>query len=126
MIRTTVTAMIVALAAQGAMADAMTAADIKRCKAMQATLAPKAAEIEEMKAKRDELAVVVETRGEAWEDAETLRLASAGHAAKADEAKQAYEAGKKQLMQSEQALQATVRQLNQDIAAYNQTCSTEE
>jgi hypothetical protein len=61
--------------------------------------------------------------GEAWEDLEIHRRASAGHAAQADTAKAAYDEAKKLLAQRELALQASVRQYNDDIAAFNSRCA---
>ena len=48
MIRSLATGILLVLAAQIATAEAMTAADVKRCNAMAATLAPKKAEIQQM------------------------------------------------------------------------------
>ena len=124
MIKTIATSFLLVIAAQTATAQAMTAADVQRCKAMAATMAPKKTEIEALQTKRDELLAGVELKGDAWEEAEVHRLASTAHAATADEAKQAYLAAKKELMGKEQALQALARQFNQDIASYNQSCST--
>jgi len=124
MIKSIATSFLLVLAAQTAVAEAMTAADVKRCNAMAATMAPKKAEIETIQMKRDDMAADVELKGEAWEDAEIHRLVSAAHAAKADETKAAYQAAKKELMGTDQALQALARQFNQDIISYNQSCAT--
>lgn len=67
----------------------------------------------------------VEAAGEAWEDVEIHRLASAGHADVADQAKAEYEALKADLMAKEHALQAMVVTLNNDVSAYNQRCVTD-
>ena len=83
MIKSIATSFLLVLAAQTAVAEAMTAADVKRCNAMAATMAPKKAEIETLQTKRDEMSARVELKGEAWEDAEIHRLVSAAHAAKA-------------------------------------------
>lgn len=124
MFRIFFSSLLLAAAAHAASADAMTSADMKRCKAMAATMAPKKAEIETLEAKRDELAAVTETKGEAWEDAEVMRLASSGHAQAADERKQSYTEAKKKFLATEQALQSMTRQFNQDVISYNQSCST--
>jgi len=125
MIRSVVAAALLVAVTQTAVAQAMTAADVQRCKAMAATMAPKKAEIEALQVKRDKMAETVETKGEAWEDAEIHRLASSAHADKANQSKAAYQSAKKELMGTEQALQALARQFNQDIASYNQSCATE-
>mgnify|MGYP004044021277 CR=1 FL=1 len=126
MIRLVAAAVFVLFASQAASADALTAQDIKRCKAMAATLAPKKAEIAELKAKRDELAVVVEDKGDTWENAEALRLLSSGHAQSADAAKADYQATRQELARADQALQALLHQFNQDISAYNNSCAAED
>lgn len=111
------------LGAPVAMAHANGTSEFKACKALAATLAPKQADITELTASRDETAIIVEASGEAWEDAEILRNASAAHAAKADQTKSAYEDAKKQLARKEMALQATVRQYNDDVSAFNNQCA---
>lgn len=117
--------LLVALMVAGpvAAAQANGASDMQACKAMAATLTPKQAEIAELTALRDEAAETVETTGEAWEDIEIHRRASAGHAAAADTAKTAYDEAKKGLARHELALQASVRQYNDDVAAFNTRCT---
>ena len=120
-------AAIFALAAPVAAADAATSArDLARCQAMSATFKPKQDDIAKLKESRDAQAEVVETRGEAWDDAEVLRNASAAHAKTADAAKADYNAAKADLARMEKGLQAAVADLNADIAAYNQSCATDE
>ena len=126
MIRLATASAILLLVSQTAVADALTASELQRCNAMAATLAPKKAEIESFQTKRDELATLVEVKGETWEEAEVHRLASEGHARKADIAQRDYHASKQDLAKSEQVLQSLVRQLNQDIASYNQACATDD
>ena len=117
--------LLVALMVAGpvAAAQANGASDMQACKAMAATLTPKQAEIAELTALRDEAADSVETTGEAWEDIEIHRRASAGHAAAADTAKAAYDEAKKRLARQELALQASVRQYNDDVTAFNSRCT---
>lgn len=64
----------------------------------------------------------LEAAGDAWEDVEVHRLASAGHADIADQAKAKYDTLKANLIQKEQSLQSLVVALNRDAAAYNQRC----
>ncbi|PKP83357.1 MAG: hypothetical protein CVT79_00690 [Alphaproteobacteria bacterium HGW-Alphaproteobacteria-18] len=109
--------------AHAATADANGASDMKACKAMAATLAPKQADITEMTTTRDAAAATLETTGDAWEDAETHRLVSASHAATADTAKAAYDDARQVLARRELALQASVRQYNDDVAAFNSRCA---
>lgn len=123
MIRTILAALIVT-AAPLASAQALSAKDMKRCQAMAATFAPKQAEIKKLTEKRDGLAEIVEAKGEVWDDAETLRLASAGHADTADAAKAEYTDAKTELQNTEIALQSLVKQFNLDVADFNQTCAT--
>ena len=68
----------------------------------------------------------VEAAGDAWEDVEVHRLASAGHAAKADEAKAVYEGLKADLLEKEVLLQNLVVSLNQDVTAYNESCTKDQ
>lgn len=114
---------LILLGAHPATADANGTSHLKACKALAATLAPKQADIAKMTSTRDETAATVEASGEAWEDAEIHRHASAGHATKADQTKAAYEDAKNQLARQELALQATVRQYNDDISAFNSQCA---
>ena len=120
-------AAIFAFAAPVAAADAASSArDLARCQAMSATFGPKQKEIAEAKDARDAQAGIVEAKGEAWDDVEVLRNASAAHAAAADAARADYETARAELVRLEQGLQARVADLNADIGAYNQTCATEE
>ena len=93
---------------------------------MSATFAPKQKDIAKLKEARDAQAELVETRGEAWDDVEVLRNASAEHAKTADAAKADYEAAKTDLVRMEQGLQAAVAALNADIDAYNRSCATQK
>ena len=98
--------------------------DIQACKAMQATIAPREAEIAELTARRDASALQAEDAGERWEDAEIHRLVSAAHAATADRERAAYDATRQQLARDELALQSTVKQFNTDVAVFNARCSS--
>ncbi len=97
--------------------------DVAACKAMQATLAPRQAEISELTEQREAAARRAEEAGMAWEDAEIHRLVSAAHAATADRELAAYDAAKKQFARDELALQSAVQQFNADVAVYNTRCS---
>lgn len=111
------------IASHSAAAQANGTADMQACKALAATLPPKQAEIAELTASRDEAATLVEATGDAWEDAEIHRLASGAHAATADQAKSSYDDARKLLARREMALQATLRQYNDDVAMFNQRCA---
>lgn len=111
-------------AAPVAAAHANGSADLQACKAMAATLAPKQADIAKLTETRDAAATNVETTGEAWEDVQIHRRASAGHATKADEAKAVYDEAKRVLAKHEMALQSAVNQFNDDVAAYNSRCAS--
>ncbi len=117
--------LLAALMAAGPLATAQAngSTNMQACKAMAATLAPKQAEIAELKDVRDAAADDVETTGDTWEDAETHRHASAGHAASAEAARTAYDEAKKLLARRELALQATLSQYNDDVAAFNSRCA---
>lgn len=111
------------IACHSAVAEANGARDIEACKAMAATMPGREAEISELTASRDEAAETVEAAGDAWEDMEAHRLASATHAATADRAKAVYDEARKLLARREMALQATVRQFNDDVAVFNTRCA---
>ncbi|NQY41310.1 MAG: hypothetical protein HRT80_14555 [Henriciella sp.] len=68
----------------------------------------------------------VEAAGDAWDDVEIHRLASEGHAETADEAKAVYEGLKADLFEKEVSLQDMVVSLNQDVAAYNESCAKDQ
>lgn len=98
--------------------------DIQACKAMQATIAPREAEIAELTDKREASAALAEDAGVRWEDAEIHRLVSAAHAAMADRERAAYDAARQQFARDELALQSAVKQFNTDVSIFNARCST--
>lgn len=98
--------------------------DLKACKAMQETIAPREAEIAELTAKRVASALLAEDAGVLWEDAEIHRLVSTAYAATADRERAAYDAAKQQLARDELALQSTVKQFNTDVSVFNSRCSS--
>ena len=114
------------LAAPVSTASALSADQVEACQALSATLAPKQAEIIEMKDARDALVVVVETQGEAWQEAEVHRLVSPSLAKKADAAQSDYSAKKRELTQIEHGIQAALSQYNRDVADYNKVCATKK
>ncbi len=99
-------------------------ADMAACNAMKATFKPKEAEIAKLTEKRDDIALVVEAKGEAWDDAQITRLFSTRHARTADLLKADYETVERELVNAEIGLSATVRQYNMDVAQYNAACAT--
>tara|TARA_R110000803_G_scaffold149006_1_gene214427 strand:- start:271 stop:648 length:378 start_codon:yes stop_codon:yes gene_type:complete len=119
-------ASVALMAAMPATADTLSPKQVQRCKAMQATLAPKQAEIEKATASRDELAEKAEALGERYDDAQVMRLASVSNAEAADSAKAEFDAARRAFAQAEYALQANARQFNQDVADYNRTCATKK
>ena len=68
----------------------------------------------------------VEAAGDAWENAEALRNFGEEQALEADTTKTAYEGLKSDLFEKEVALQNLVVSLNQDVAAYNETCAKDQ
>ena len=116
-------ASVALMIAMPATADALSPKQVERCKAMQATLAPKQAEIEAATASRAELAARAEALGEQYEDAQVMRLASSSNAEAADSAKAEFDAARRAFAQAEFALQANARQFNQDVADYNRSCA---
>mgnify|MGYP001791259353 CR=1 FL=1 len=69
------------------------------------------------------LAEEVEAAGAAWEDVEIHRLASAGHAATADEAKLIYDGLRAEFTQTEILRQELLVAFNQAVSAYNEACT---
>ncbi|MEM9055596.1 MAG: hypothetical protein AAGB16_09750 [Pseudomonadota bacterium] len=104
------------------MATALTSAQIKQCNAMGKSLKARQAEAAKKAEARKVLHDKVEAAGDAWDDVEIHRLASAGHAKTADEAKAKYEALKADLIKQNMAVQSLVNQINEDVAAYNGLC----
>lgn len=106
-----------------AAAQAGNAQDIRACEAMAATTGPREAEIAALTAERDEAAAGAGHAGDAWEDAEIHRLASPGHAAAADAARAAFDEARQRLSRREMALQAAIRQFNDDADMFNSRCA---
>ena len=107
-------------------ASALTAKEAKACQAMAATFGPKKADFDGLVTRRDALVIEVEEAGDVWEAAEALRNFSAGHAAEADAKKTVYDEAVKEFDRVEQAYRVTGAQLNEDFAAYNAKCATED
>lgn len=105
-------------------AQALSQEDVKRCNAMAASFAAKKAEITKEKTALDEQVVLVEALGEAWEEAETHKLASAGHAKAAEAAKAEWQSQKSDVLKTQMSLQSKVQMLNNDVAAFNTSCAT--
>lgn len=109
-----------------ATAQAMSAKDMARCKAMGATLPTKQVEIKSATTKRDVLAEQVEALGLAWDDVEIHRQISASHGQQADHAEATYTEAKGSLLKADHALQANLKMFNQDVAAFNMSCVTKK
>ena len=75
---------------------------------------------------RLELVEEVEAAGDAWENAEAMRNFGEDQAAEADTTKIAYEGLKSDLFEKEVSLQNLVVSLNQDVAAYNESCAKDQ
>jgi len=113
-------ASIASLSAPAALA--LTSAEIKQCNAMGKSLKARQAEAAKKAEARELLHEKTEAAGDAWDDVEIHRLASAGHAKTADEAKAKYETLKADLLKQNMAVQSLVNQINEDVAAYNALC----
>jgi len=107
-------------------AAALTSSEARACNAMAASFKPKRAEFDALTAQRDALSVAVEEAGEAWDAAEALRNFGAENAAEADNKKTVYDAAVVDFDTAEFAYRATGLQLNEDFAAYNQKCATDD
>lgn len=76
-----------------------------------------------MQADRDALLIEVEDAGDAWEDAEAMRLFSPDDAARADIALNEYEDLKSDLEALESDLQDTASDVNSRVSRYNSICA---
>lgn len=115
--------MISSLSALAAMfVIAVPSASALSCSQQAAQLQKQQTATQELAETRLTLVDEVEAAGDAWEDVEIHRLASAGHADTADQAKAEYETLKANLLEKEASLQSQVMSLNQDVAAYNAKC----
>ena len=121
MLRYIIASGLIALAIAGP-AAANGKVDIAACKAMQAALVPRQAEIAKLTEKRAASAVLAEDTGAAWEDAEVHRLVSPALAKAADELKASYESAKEQLARDDLALQSAASAFNTDVATFNTRC----
>lgn len=113
--------LIVGLGATGS-AQAMSAKDMARCKALGKALPAQQVEIRMATEKRDVLAEQVETLGVAWDDVEVHRMISATHAQRADKAEVTYVHTKTELLEVESALQTDLELFNTDVSAFNTRC----
>ncbi len=104
-------------------ASALTSQEIRACNAMRASIEVRQQEAGESVETRTKMTEEVELAGDAWEEAEALRLFSETHAADADAKKMAYETLKGDLMSFEMALQSQVAVLNADAADYKESCA---
>lgn len=125
MMRYTLTTLFLAAAITG-MAPAYASSGTSACKALQAALVPRQAELTELTEVRDASAARVEEAGQAWEDVEIHRLVSDRHAAEADQTKAVYEDARQKLARDEMALQSTLKQFNTDVAVFNGRCTTKK
>ncbi len=103
---------------------ANTKLDADACRAMQATIAPREAEIAKLTEQRAASAITAEDAGVNWEDAEIHRLVSAAHAAAADRERAEYETAKQAFAKDDLALQSAVRAFNADVSVFNARCSS--
>lgn len=104
----------------------MTTAQVERCQMLGQTFDIKKANVATATEKRDALAADAEAKGEAWENAEALRLFSADKAAVADAAKAAFDEARKAFNFANMALRSQTRMLQQDSAVYNAACAAED
>ena len=77
-----------------------------------------------LEAERETLLEEVEAAGDEWEAAEATRNFGETEAAKADAAKQTYEALKADLISLEETLQEQVSELNAAVSTFNDRCAT--
>ncbi len=115
--------LVVGLGSTGS-AQAMSAKEMARCKALGKALPAQQVDIKTATETRDALAEQVETLGVAWDDVEVHRMVSAEHAQRADDAEVSYTQAKTELLKVETALQADLEVFNKDVALFNTRCVT--
>jgi len=103
-------------------ASALTAAQVRECRAMGASLQVRQTETEAKASERAALQARIEQAGDEWEAAEAMRLFGQAQAAEATASKERYDGLKQKLARREVALQSTVGMLNRDVYDYNQRC----
>ena len=103
-------------------ASALSAAQVRQCRALGASLKVRQVEAKTMSADRDGLLETVELAGDEWEAAEVMRNFGAVQAAEADARKTSYDQLRSDLMRKEMALQSAVGMLNVDVYDYNDFC----
>lgn len=113
---------LVAAFAVSPIASAMTPSDVRTCNSLASGFKTKSAAYEAAQAERDEAAAEAELAGDAWEEAEDLRLFSDENALQADTALVAYEAARADFEMAEAAVQEQGVALNAEISRYNARC----
>lgn len=96
------------------------------CAEQAADLQTRQAKAQKIAEARLVLVEEVEAAGDAWENAEALRNFGEDQAVEADSTKVAYEGLKSDLFEKEVSLQNLVVSLNQDVAAYNESCAKDQ
>lgn len=105
---------------------AMPQASALSCSEQAADLQNRQAKAQKIAEARLVLVEEVEAAGDAWENAEAMRNFGEDQAVEADSTKVAYEGLKSDLFEKEVALQNLVVSLNQDVAAYNESCAKDQ
>lgn len=113
---------LVAAFALSPVAAAMTPSDVRTCNSLASGFKTKTAAYETAQAERDEAAAEAELAGDAWEEAEDLRLFSDENAIQADTALMTYNAAKADFEMAEAAVQEQGMALNFEISRYNARC----
>lgn len=103
--------------------SAFAADEVSDCRALRASLGPQRAVINRESKALEELAEIAERAGEAWENAENVRVLSAEHAAKADELRPAYEQTRDAFNKADGELFDKVQKFNADQSRFNSLCA---
>lgn len=103
-------------------ATALTQDEVNQCNALASSFAPRKAEFDDKSALRDTLATKAEEAGDAWEDAEALRLFSAEHTQAANTAEAEYLEAKAAFETAESEVRALGAALNEDFTIFNTKC----
>ena len=104
---------------------ALTPREVRQCNAMASTFEAKQAEILELQDVQAGLAAEAERLGEAWDALEEQRFFSAGHAADADVAKQAFETARDEANRVAMDLNSKAQMFQADAAQFNAKCAAD-
>ncbi len=103
-------------------ASALTAKQVRECKALHASFPARTADIKRDEAELERLAELAERAGDAWQNAENIRTLSAEHAAEADALRAPYDAARDTFNTADAAFYEKSKRLKDDQFKFNTVC----